>query len=377
MSRLKDALDRAARNNPEQARQAFAPPSHVVPEAWPFKDADEKDVDVIVASSPLRSEADAASATDQFAVEASAVVEPAARPAIDADPFVASVIPDESSDSARRARADFWKRYPFGAKGLGKVVVGSHADPGLVEQYRRLGAALHHHQLQTGARTLMVTSAAASEGKTLTATNLALTLSHSYERRVLLIDADLRRPSLHEILRLPNSVGLSDSLRHPERSIAKYHAVTSTLSVFSAGRPDSDPMAGLVSDTMNRILTEATQRFDWVIVDTPPVALLPDANLLAAMIDTALLVIGANSTPYPLIRRAIEAIGEQRILGVVLNRMAVADIVASYNYYGYGYGAYAYGVGRKPRRGFMFWRKGKEAAARAGASAPDLDVSAH
>jgi hypothetical protein len=57
--------------------------------------------------------------------------------------------------------------------------------------------------------------------------------------------------------------------------------------------------------------------------------------------------------------------------------MAVADIVASYNYYGYGYGAYAYGVGRKPRRGFMFWRKGKEAAARAGASAPDLDVSAH
>ena len=101
-------------------------------------------------------------------------------------------------------------------------------------------------------------------------------------------------------------------------------------------------MAGLVSETMSRILTEATQQFDWVIVDTPPVALLPDANLLAAMIDTALLVIGANSTPYPLIRRAIEAIGEQRILGVVLNRMTAADIVAAYNYYGYGYGAYTY-----------------------------------
>ena len=68
----------------------------------------------------------------------------------------------------------------------------------------------------------MVTSAAASEGKTLTATNLALTMSHSYQRRVLLIDADLRRPSVHEILRLPNSVGLSDSLRHPEKSLARY-----------------------------------------------------------------------------------------------------------------------------------------------------------
>src|SRR5262245_20711624 len=304
MSRLKDALERAARRNPEQSRQTFGPPSHVVPEAWPFKDADE--ADTLVASMPLRSEDETLLATDQFAVETQDAVSPSVLPPVVADSGVPGVALDDGAGNtgAPGERSDFWKRYPFGAKGLGKVVVGSHADPGLVEQYRRLGAALHHHQLQTGARTLMVTSAAASEGKTLTATNLALTLSHSYERRVLLIDADLRRPSLHEILRLPNSVGLSDSLRHAERSIAKYQAITSTLSVFSAGRPDSDPMAGLVSDTMNRILTEATQRFDWVIVDTPPVALLPDANLLAAMIDTALLVISANSTPYPLIRRA-------------------------------------------------------------------------
>jgi len=330
-----------------------------------------------VSSAPLRPEDETLSGTEQFAVETQEAAKASARSVV-SDPAVSGASPDESGDnaSARRARSEFWKRYPFGAKGLGKVVVGANADPGLVEQYRRLGAALHHHQLQTGARTLMVTSAAASEGKTLTATNLALTLSQSYERRVLLIDADLRRPSLHEILRLPNSVGLSDSLRHPERSIAKYQAITSTLSVFSAGRPDSDPMAGLVSDTMNRILTEATQRFDWVIVDTPPVALLPDANLLAAMIDTALLIVGASSTPYPLIRRAIEAIGEQRILGVVLNRMAVADIVASYNYYGYGYGAYSYGVGKKRRRGLMFWRKRTEASARSVASAPDLDTAA-
>ena len=73
---------------------------------------------------------------------------------------------------------------------------------------------------------------------------------------------------------------------------------------------------------MNRLLAEASQQFDWVIVDTPPVALLPDANLLAAMIDTAVLVVSAHATPYPLVRRAIDAIGQQRILGVVLNRMA-------------------------------------------------------
>jgi capsular exopolysaccharide synthesis family protein len=356
MSRLKDALDRAAQSNPEQSRSAFSPPSHVVPEAWPFKEGDE--AAAIVGSAPLRRD-DQGPSTDE-AMEMAATAPFAAETA---SAVATAPLAGDTSDnpSLRRARTEFWKRYPFGAKGLGKVVVGAGADPGLVEQYRRLGAALHHHQLHTGARTLMVTSAAASEGKTLTATNLALTMSQSYQRRVLLIDADLRRPSIHEILRLPNAVGLSDSLRHPERSITPYHEVTSTLSVFSAGRPDSDPMAGLVSETMNRILMEATQSFDWVIVDTPPVALLPDANLLAAMIDTALLVVGANSTPYPLIRRAIEAIGEQRILGVVLNRMAVADIIAAYNYYGYGYGAYAYGSSRKHRRGFRFWRKGTNA----------------
>ncbi len=73
------------------------------------------------------------------------------------------------------------------------------------------------------------------------------------------------------------------------------------------------------------------------------------------MIDTALLVVSANATPYPLVRRALEAIGEQRILGVVLNRMARADMVASYSYYGYG--SYHYGFSRKRGRGLMFWKR--------------------
>jgi capsular exopolysaccharide synthesis family protein len=256
-----------------------------------------------------------------------------------------------------RLKDDFWSTYPFGHKGIGKVVVGPGADSTLVEQYRRLGAALHHHQLQSGARTLMVTSAVAAEGKTLTATNLALTLSHSYQRRVLLVDADLRRPSIHEILRLPNTTGLSDSLRHPEKEGLRFHTIAPNLCALTAGRADSDPMAGLVSNTMNRLLVEASQQFDWVIVDTPPVALLPDANLLAAMIDTAVLVVSAHATPYPLVRRAMDAIGQQRILGVVLNRMARADMVAAYNYYGYG--AYSYGVSNKRSSSLMFWRRKK------------------
>ena len=82
-----------------------------------------------------------------------------------------------------------------------------------VEQYRRLAATLHGLQAERGLKTLMVTSTLPEEGKTLTIANLALTLSESYKRRVLLIDADLRRPSIHEVFGLPNQSGLTEGLR--------------------------------------------------------------------------------------------------------------------------------------------------------------------
>ena len=110
---------------------------------------------------------------------------------------------------------------------------------------------------------------------------------------------------------------------------------TSNLSLLLAGRPDSDPMSGLTSGRMRRLITEAAAHFDWVIIDTPPLVLLPDANLLAAMVDAAILVVGAGKTPYKLITRAIEAVGRSRILGVVLNRVDRACVPGGY---GYGYG---------------------------------------
>src|SRR6185436_18331119 len=94
------------------------------------------------------------------------------------------------------------------------LVVGRTANNTLVEQYRHLAASLHHAQLRTGARTVMICSAVESEGKTTTAANIALTLSHSHHRNVLLIDADLRRPSIHSLLQLGSSTGLSETLKN-------------------------------------------------------------------------------------------------------------------------------------------------------------------
>jgi protein-tyrosine kinase len=217
-----------------------------------------------------------------------------------------------------------------------KLITTANAEQSTVEQYRKLAATLHHAQAERALKVVMVSSAVSGDGKTITATNLALTLSESYRRRVLLIDADLRRPSVHKVFQLKNGSGLTDCLKASTERRLPLVAASARLSLLLAGRPDSDPMSGLTSGRMRRLLTEAAEHFDWVIIDTPPLVLLPDANLLAAMVDAAILVIGAGKTPYKLITRAIEAVGRGRILGVVLNRVERAYMAGGYGY-GYGY----------------------------------------
>lgn len=226
----------------------------------------------------------------------------------------------------------------FGPGATGKICVMPGAAPVAVEQYRRLAASLHHAQFERTTKVLMITSASPGEGKTLTSTNLALTLSESYRRKVLLIDADLRRPSLHHVFKLPNVLGLSDALQSETDQKLPAIQVSANLTVLPAGRPDPDPMGSLTSDRMRRIVQEAAVRFDWVIIDTPPVGFLSDANLLVAMVDAALFVVRAGKSPYRLIQRALDAVGRDRIIGVVLNAVDENVDVAGYSYYGY-YGA--------------------------------------
>ena len=190
-----------------------------------------------------------------------------------------------------------------------------------IEQYRKLAATLHHAQGTRGLKCILVTSALPGEGKSLTASNLALTLSESYQRRVLLVDADLRRPSLHEVFGIPNGAGLTDGLaRNGPKNIPVFE-VSGQLSIITSGQAIGDPTGLLTSDRMRQLLHEARAGYDWVIIDTPPVGLLSDARLLAEMVDGVVLVVEAVKTPYPDLLRAIETIGRERLLGTVLNRL--------------------------------------------------------
>lgn len=218
---------------------------------------------------------------------------------------------------------------------IGKIVIDAEISPVSREQYRRMAATLHHAQASHGLKVIMVTSAAMGEGKSLTSSNLALTLSESYKKNVLLIDGDLRRPALHTMFKIDSSPGLSEGLFAGEDQRLAVRQVSPRLGVLTAGRASSDPIAGLTSVRMKRVIEEAREAFDWVIIDTPPVALLPDANLLAAMADGAILVVRAGATPWDLAQRAVQALGRERVLGVVLNRTDEPSHDKNYGYYDY------------------------------------------
>ena len=214
-----------------------------------------------------------------------------------------------------------------------RLVTSRAIDTMAVEQYRRLAAVLHQAQTARAVKVIMVASAQPSEGKSLTAANLALTLSESYKRRVLLVDADLRSPSLDMMFQVPFGSGLSESLRLEDEQPLNVVNLSPALALLPGGRADADPMASLTSGRMQNIIQEAASSFDWVILDTPPVGLMTDAHLLAAMVDAAVLVIRAGSVQCANVQRAIESIGRDKIVGVVLNRVAGETLAE--NYYSY------------------------------------------
>ena len=212
-----------------------------------------------------------------------------------------------------------------------RLATGSEADPGLVEQFRRLAATLHQAKHVHGLKSVMVTSASQGDGKTLTAVNLALVLAESYRYSVLLVDADLRRPSIPGVTGIGEGSGLSDVLRSPTEQKLALIPITPGVTLLPAGQPIANSLQALTSPRMRHILEEATNRFDWVVMDAPPVGATADARILTQMVGGTLFVIHAGRTQYPQVQKAIDTIGREHIMGIVLN--AVEEATADEPYY--------------------------------------------
>lgn len=220
-----------------------------------------------------------------------------------------------------------------------RLVSAADANPVLIEQFRNLAAALNRLQTERTLKSLLVTSPAPGDGKSHVAVNLALTLSESYRRKVLLVDADMRRPTLHHLFHVSGAHGLLDALRAEAEDVPAVVPVTGTLSLLPAGRPQANPVGDLSSGRMSRLIANAGSTYDWVIVDSPPAAGLADARIILETVDGAILVVRAAATRFAELQAATDALGPGRLLGVILNAVDPREIHREDyygNYYGYG-----------------------------------------
>jgi protein-tyrosine kinase len=203
------------------------------------------------------------------------------------------------------------------------------------EQFRYLRSRLSLLKKQRDLKVLLVTSSIPEEGKTFISSGLAGVFAQEPGKRVILIDADMRKPKPRFNFGLNgSSAGLSDVLAGKTGYESALLASDNPgLWFMPSGPLPSNPTELLSSPALEELLKTSTQKFDWVIIDSPPVLSLSDATLLASMADGVIMVLRANSTPAKLAEDTINRIGRDRICGVVINRQNQAH--ASRYYYQY------------------------------------------
>ena len=247
-------------------------------------------------------------------------------------------------DVTRRLKLPFLGLVPTVRGDKHPLLASSHVPHDFGESFRALRTSLISKYPGEGTKIQVVTSAQPLEGKTTTAANIAMALAYGGSR-VLLVDADMRRPGLHRPLRLTNERGLSQVLigQARVRDVIQ-RTVDPNLLAITAGRTPPNPSELLSSERMKTLLTNlAHGPFDWIIIDTPPVLAVTDAVILAPMVTGVTFVVGAEMTRRRLAERAIETVVQSRprYAAVVLNKVDFAKNKYYYSrYYGHQYKNY-------------------------------------
>jgi len=225
----------------------------------------------------------------------------------------------------------------FGRRRSRQPVSGYGSRSPAAEAYRAISTSVQFATMGRPGQVLLVTSPNAGDGKTTTAANLAVTMA-SAGKRVVLVDGDLRKPSLHQIFNLENRVGLTSALLsgNGARSCIQPSAFDN-LSVLTSGPLLPNPSELLSSSRMRDLMEAMRREADAVVVDSPPALVVTDATLLAALADSTILVAEAGRTRSAALRQAVDGLSRatDRLLGVVLNKIGRRGAPAYYHHYRY------------------------------------------
>lgn len=203
------------------------------------------------------------------------------------------------------------------------------------EQYKILREQIKKSCAKGGVHILAVMSPIKGDGKTTVAANLAAALALDYEQQVLLLDADLRSPSIHQFFGIKSTPGLADYLSSDSKSGLMSYVQTTPLTglrIFPAGQPSSRSSELLAKEKMKALVREIPSRFPdhLVIVDTPPVLSTSDSLVLAQQVDGIVMVTRAGKTPRAYLTEALKLLASNKVMGVILNG---AELVPASRYY--------------------------------------------
>lgn len=229
------------------------------------------------------------------------------------------------------------------------------------EQYRALRYMVEELHRKAGLVVLGVTSPAVRDGKTTTAINLVGALGQAWEARVLLVDADLRAPAVAKqlVLNEPGALGLADALIDPSLGLDTLvrPCTPYNFSVLTAGRTAESPYELLKSPRFGELLEEARGRFDYIVLDVPPVVPIPDCRVISKWVDGYLVVVRAHQSPRKLLEETLNQLEPDKIVGLVFN----SDDRMFSGYQkggGYGYGV-PYGT-RSDNAKLRWWRQTRD-----------------
>lgn len=202
------------------------------------------------------------------------------------------------------------------------------------EAYRSLRTNIQYSSFDKKYQTLLITSSNPGEGKTTVAGNLALVLAQG-ESKVLLVDCDMRRPSLHKKFKISNTYGISDLLVGKQKFEEAAYKYNDNLTVLPGGKIPPNPAEMLSSKAMTAFLEEMKKHFDYIVLDTPPLQAVSDAQILSTKVDGSIIVVRAGVTKKDVVQNSVSIIKKVNgnIIGTVLN---AAEYKKDKYYYYYG-----------------------------------------